>query len=576
MKKLFYIFASLLGGLILLAGCQEDGKLFDKSNGQFRFGVSSKVLTRTEYGDYNKADKHQDINWTADDQIRIYSPTAARRVGVEKGLAADQRYYWADYKIIPDKNDPTKATIENINNDGGYKASQVGTNVNGNPDLGNGLAWERGKESDPHTFYAISPLNGNSVPTDGTGKEIDGAKGTFADLPIPTPQVFSVKGNLSQYGYMTACAQGKGTDKNINLDFYPAFTAFEISIRSADAATELTEFKLIAADGAPAINGKFTVNYDAAGNRTQDCSSAGNGREITVNLAGRVAPAASTNTDLVFTVLALPQDLTGLSVQFTYAGVTRKLALNYADDYTGTDDNGQSLGGKPVTFTACNKHRIYGLVLPNNELLISVGTADWVENTESTYSTIEDVETLFLSYKRWNEQHFYEGTPSWYPPYYNYVAIAPGRSNEQINIGTEEDPEYAASNRPLYSTMITMTTVSVGVPLQLRSDNPNVGFVVAGENGVYSATPSQTLDIRASESWQDEVETTYFVVPVGDAAVGQTANITLVRMDASYAGTPIAFSHKDMPGTTDHTKVPYKVLSVADYNNNTHEETPSI
>ncbi len=574
MKKHLYIFASLLGGLILLAGCQEDGKLFDKSNGQFRFGVASKVLTRTEYGDYTEteAGKHQDINWTADDQIRIYSPTAARRVGVEKGLDADQRYYWADYKIIPDASDKTKATIENINNDGGYTADQVGTNVNGNPDLGNGLAWERGKESEPHSFYAIYPLNGNSVPTDGTGNEIDGAKGTFADLPIPTPQVFSVKGNLSQYGYMTAFAKGAGTDKNINLDFYPAFTTFEISIRSADAATELTEFKLIAADDAPAINGKFTVNYDAAGNRTQDCSSAGNGREITVNLGGRVAPAASTNTDLVFTVLALPQDLTGLSVQFTYAGVTRKLALNYADDYTGTDDNGQSLGGKPVTFTACNKHRIYGLVLPNNELLISVGTADWVENAESTYSTIEDVETLFLSYKRWNANGNY-GDDSWSVP--NYVAIAPGRSDEQINIGTEEAPVYAASNRPLYSTMITMTTVSVGVPLQLQSDNLNVGFVVAGENGVYSAEPSQTLDIRASANWQDKVETTYFVVPKNNDAVGQTANITLVRMDDSYAGTPIAFSHKDMPGTTDHTKVPYKVLSVADYNN-THEETPSI
>ena len=323
MKKHLYIFASLLGGLILLAGCQKDGKLFDKSNGQFRFGVSSKVLTRTEYGDYNTAGNHQDINWTADDQIRIYSPTAARRVGVEQGLAEAERYYWADYKIIPDASDKTKATIENLIDDG-----------NG---LGNGLAWERGKESKSHSFYAIYPLNGNSVPTDGTGNAIDGAKGTFADLIIPDTQAFSEKGNLEQYGYMTAYAEGKGTDKEIKLDFSPAFTAFEISIRSADAAIALTSFQLTAADDAPALTGDFAANYDASGVRTFDCTEA-EGRSIAVNLSGKSAPAASENKDLVFTVLALPQDLTGLTASFTFGGNTRSLKLNYSSSYEGTDE----------------------------------------------------------------------------------------------------------------------------------------------------------------------------------------------------------------------------------------------
>ena len=176
--------------------------------------------------------------------------------------------------------------------------------------------------------------------------------------------------------------------------------------------------------------------------------------------------------------------------------------------------------------------------------------------------------TFFLSYKRWNKEKNYSGAASWNLD--NYVAIAPGRSEtERVD---PDDPNSDLTNLPLYSTMITMTTVSVGVPLRLISDNPKVGFVVPDAQRVYSTTPSQTLDIRASTSITDVVTTSYFVVPVDDSAIGEVAHISLVRTDSN---TPIAFSHSDMPGTTDHSKVPYKVLSVSDYSSTTHDEVPS-
>lgn len=561
MKTQKMILASLLGGLILLAGCQKEGGLSGSKDGQFRFGVSSKVLTRTEYGDYNETGKHQDINWTKDDQIRIYSPTAARRVGVEKGLKEAERYYWADYKIIPDKNVPTnKATIENINNDG-----------NG---LGNGLAWERGKESDEHTFYAVYPAVGQRGVEPDEGEGITSVPGTSGEIALNIPagnQNFSEKGNLEQYGYMTAYAKGKGTDKNISLDFYPAFTAFEISIRSADAAIGFSSFTLSAAsETAPALTGSYKAKYDASGNRTYDFTAAdaakGN-RSISVNLNGQSAPAASENKDLTFTVLALPRDLSGLSVTFALAGsgttVTRTLKLN--------DKN-----GNPVSFTGAGenggkKHRIYGLVLSNGELLISVETAPWLAGGEETYTTIENVSTFFVSYQRYNEQNFYVGDPSWDPPYFNYVAIAPGRSTtERVD---PDDPTSALNNLPLYSPAISLSTVSVSVPLELRSDNPNIGFIVKDADGIYPTAPSQTLPIRASDNLDDEVKTEFYVVPVGEPAIGQSANITLYRMDCN---APIAYSHKDMPGTTDHLKVPFMVLSASDYQSKTNTEVPSI
>ena len=86
---------------------------------------------------------------------------------------------------------------------------------------------------------------------------------------------------------------------------------------------------------------------------------------------------------------------------------------------------------------------------------------------------------------------------------------------------------------------------------------------------VFSTPPAQTLDIPASTDLEDLKTTVYYVVPTADAQVGETADITLVRMDAANEGAPIAYSHEELPGSYDHTKVPFKVVSVADYSDNT-------
>ncbi len=562
------ILVSAFGGLVLLAGCQKE--IFTR-NGQVAevpFGASSNSSnskTRTEYGTFSNG--KQEILWNDSDEIRVYSPTAARRVGLESAMAnlepgqepdPSSLYFWADYGVIPFEDDKTQAKINNLSNDGQgnpYDQSQVDYEV------GNGLAWVYGQDSVKHTFYAIYPA---PYSAEGKNNTLNGCNGLF-NLSIPSGnQAFSEMGNISSYGYMTAVSEPLKASPNakVLLDFYPSFSAFEISIRSAAEAIALSEFKLISAN--EGLTGAYSVSYDANGNADYDCS--GTGKEITVNLTGRSAPAASENKDLVFSVLALPRDYTSLTVQFTTTtGVTRSLKLKYDDDYSDT-----SLAGKSIKFSGLKRHRIYGLVLPNGELLISVNTAPWLAGGIHTFTTIEDVTTFFLSYKRYNEQQYYNGSASWFSPYVNYIAIAPGRSTTD-----RVDPEDSTSeltNLPLYSPMIELNTISVGVPLELRSDNPKVGFVTA-VGGIYSTTPSQTLSIRASSSITDQVATSYFVVPLDDSAIGEVANISLVRTDSN---TPIAFSHSDMPGTTDHTKVPYIVLSVGDYNSKTHDEVPSI
>ena len=255
---------------------------------------------------------------------------------------------------------------------------------------------------------------------------------------------------------------------------------------------------------------------------------------------------AETDKDLTFTVFTLPRDLNKLSVQFTTADdVTRTLKLKKNDLF--------------INFTGGHKHRIYGLYLPNGELLINVGTKPWEDGGSQTYTTIENVTMQFNSVRRWDDDQDFS---TWDIPG-TYIAIAPGIQATEMIDGVE-----VTTNRPLYTTPLTLETISVGVPLQLRSSNPHIGFVVLNGN-VFSAPPAQTLNIPASTDLDDMKTTVYYVVPTADAQVGETADITLVRMDTANEGAPIAYSHEELPGSYDHTKVPFKVVSAANYNDNT-------
>lgn len=595
----------LLAGTLLLAGCQKEGGLFG-GNGEIRFSASARPDTKTVYGGYYKEnDDHnwekvdpadatwQSIDWTAGDEIRIYSDKAVRRVGFESGAAADALYHWADYSLTNvtagtanTEAGWSSATLVNMSNDGTgdpYDQEKVGDAYH----VGNGLMWP---DSDPAKFYAVYPRlrpiswipEDEGTAADPPAEEDDpyqyallGVSGKFP-LNIPDQQDFSVRGNLSEYGYMTAMGSGKASDKNVTLEFSPAFTAFEISIRSEGDPIELSQFKLVSEDDS-ALYGHFTVKYDASGNRTFICDPANaegtTGKEIVVNLSGQVAPSKTDaeTKDLTFTVLAMPQDFEKLRVEFTKkTGETSKLALREADVVTTSG----TTPGDYVKFNKCVKHRIYGLFLPNGELLISVGTAPWLAGGEFEFKTIENVTTSFAQVKRFDVDGDYS---TWDIPG-TYIQIAQGIIDEEPV--DPEDPTQGTkvTHRPLYSPMFILESVSVGIPLELRSDNPHFKFVTTNPEdqqaslGTYTA-PKESLLIRASAEptvdgegkiIDDLVVTHYFVV-AEDASIGESANIRLIRTDKNV---PVAYCHSLLPGSLDHTKVPFWVSSVSDYTKN--------
>ena len=512
--------ALLAGAALLVAGCGKQGFLFTRIAGQeIKFGANARTETRTVYGeDRQESGKTiQAIDWiaadgdTQGDKIRIYSPEATR------ADANGGTEHWADYEIAAYVNgNHSVATLRNVQS--------------------NGLAWGT---ADSYSFYSVYP----SPAAEEENLTANGTSGKFAFTIPGANQAFSEKGNM-QYAYMTAVAKdGAGiTGDKVNLEFHPDFSAFEISVRSAGEPIALQEFRLISE--ADALAGSYTVDLNAADKYD---FSAADETFVSVNLKdGDSYKVAETDKDLTFTVFTLPRDLNKLSVRFTTAdGITRTLKLKKNDQF--------------INFTGGRKHRIYGLYLPNGELLISVGTKPWEDGGSQTYTTIENVTMQFNSVRRWDDDLDFS---TWDIPG-TYIAIAPGIQATETIDGVE-----VTTNRPLYTTPLTLETVSVGVPLQLRSSNPHIGFVVLNGN-VFSTPPAQTLDIPASTDLEDLKTTVYYVVPTADAQVGETTDITLVRMDAANEGAPIAYSHEELPGSYDHTKVPFKVVSVADYSDNT-------
>ena len=73
----------------------------------------------------------------------------------------------------------------------------------------------------------------------------------------------------------------------------------------------------------------------------------------------------------------------------------------------------------------------------------------------------------------------------------------------------------------------------------------------------------------------DPVITTFFVVPLDGATAGTRAGISLIRTDL---GVPVAYTHQDLPGSSDHTKILFQVVTEEVYVGNTDIEiiTPSI
>ena len=314
MKKTRILFL-LLAGVLLLAGCQKEGKV--GGNDAIRFTASSNPDTKTSYtGVYNGGIER--IDWKLGDEIRIFSDKAKHRY---------QDRNWADYVITEIVGNGDKANIDNVPGDG----------------TGNGLVWDAAGD---YQFYAIyPPLDSPEGNLGVLSASIPATQAIDPSAIIPAPDMkYAV---MTAYQKMTTTVDGEGGD--INLAFSPAFTAFEFTFNS-DIPLKILGFKLFSVDGSTAVAGKYRVKFDSSGRVTYDCRDASSD---TVEAVFSDGVSIDDRTPFTFTVFALPQDLSGIGIEFMVNNTdwdvpeTRTLKLNYKN-------------GEPVPFKACAKHRIKG------------------------------------------------------------------------------------------------------------------------------------------------------------------------------------------------------------------------
>lgn len=384
MNKSLY---SLAGILTLVAvGCVKESDM----NERFRpegtpivfsaaTGYENGEATRTEYsgnffntsGDpvsdnqiVSTTTAYERIDWKAGDNVKIY---------YTHGSSSESSVY----------------NVDGITSDA--EISDAGVSVAGNNSV---LTWTAG--NDNHVFTAMYPNVGfdgnNTISFDGE---------TAGGL-IPSSQTLRLmnSGNYNgkylpemKYAYMLAyksIASGS-SDHDVNLPFRPAFTAFNFRLRmpqtpatgTSGASYKVKSFTMTTLESGASLAGNFSVDiaglFSADGKdrgaAISNLSVTGGSASITASFVDANHPdgvSLSNTSDLDFTLLALPRNITKVVLTLTYL------------DADGTEvTKSVQLGGHgsaAATFDACKKY-----IITNT----SAGFDEW----EYVLEEIDDITT---------------------------------------------------------------------------------------------------------------------------------------------------------------------------------------
>ena len=346
--------------LILTAGLVSCSK--ERSFSDIRFRVHSSIddgdpATRISFSGNtakNGTTVTERLDWSKNDLLCIYSPQAY--------LPGKSGVHTFDY------------VISQVREDGSQSTAQIKPYKNANA-----LKWNNG---DRQVFYAMYP----SPSTEGL-KDVSFENGTMV-FSIPAVQTVTRKEGTAtwlpdmKYAPMLAASETEAGADVVDLDFTPHYTAFSFSLgKDGYDSVHLKEFTLTAATGY--LTGTFTV---LAGDYRNVDSVKDGGQTITVDLSGIVLDADM--PVFTFTVLAIPQAVSGLKISFT------------ADEF-GTRSLSLSKNGQELQFAPFKKYNISGLGCPdvfsrgfsvaeNKTVAFSPGNLQYVGSASTPYWKFAD------------------------------------------------------------------------------------------------------------------------------------------------------------------------------------------
>ena len=408
-KPLVFSLTLLAATALLLVGCNP---ILPSEGNKVKFKAHSKSqpATKTAYAGYDAAStgsSHEDIYWSKGDDIRIYS-----------GNTAVVTPAFANYELVI-SNDKTRATLQNP------------------AEAPNGLAWvtDPAQGNDDVTFYAVYPPS------------TQGSESGWFTMSIPSEQTFATPtGTDMTHAYMLAqnTLTRSQFNSEVSLEFYPAFTAFQINLKSKDDELTLKKFRIYSEDNhlAGDYYGKLkAVNTSEAEN---ECFAFNTDKSLRMdfaycsdNLQNEVFvefPYYETETEtqkntkisptsaVDFTLLALPYGivnstetydtkpyLTNLWLEVTFLNedgeeVKKKLALKQ------TTTNEDVTTTAFLKFASCKKYRINGLAVDGgSKWRLQVDDLSWdLIEKETTFS--QNIQAQAFSIQNFTETVKPDGT----------------------------------------------------------------------------------------------------------------------------------------------------------------------
>ena len=418
-------------------------------------GYSNGVETRAEYSGnlYGSTTSYERIDWKQNDKIRIiYNGGDANYTVSGDGTASSEI---------------SEATL-----------------------TGGNLVWDG---SSTHTFYALYPSDGTnaaagSLSTAGVvSGNIPATQNVDANRTLTKSEggvsytAFQPKTN--EYGYMAAYKQisGNSTESSVELPFRPAFTTFEFKFQQIAGddytAKSIQTFTLsteavggtttpLTGDFSFSITGMHTADGTDRGAEWGTVTTSNTGNSITVGFPSGTGVIPDTGY-LDFSILALPVNITGVTMTITFSDATTKSLKLRTNNTPGNE--------QWYPFTGAKKYVISNTV-PGTEVWHYV-IEEIEDYTEVGHTAINSIPYNVKSYK--------------------YSDRAPG-----TKVAVPWKTQYSLDNGATWTDVAAANTAITGTDYIVTSAITGIGV----NNSTYSAGEARTAALNGTSTASGDTE----------------------------------------------------------------------
>ena len=326
-SKRFPVLAAfcILGVTLMTAACVKNSPA---ASDDLQFSAESSISTKAIYG--ADAGEYQRIIWQGGDEVTIASDQAETLWGRK----------FCDYIVTPESGDGSASTRESKG-----RISRKPTIVDKTED--SGLRWNE-NASGTANFWSVYPATtDNSIQNGNVRISIPATTSPALSVNQPSGDIIKILDPVNGSYPMVAHATASANNALVKLQYYPAFTAFQVTLLN-NSGGQITLASCSLSSTTSDLCGTFTASIDdlAMDNPQSPVLSnlTGAGKSVSVGIGQVLADGKG----ITFSIFCLPQDLTNMTFSCTYVDAsgeqTRKLQLK-KDDVA-------------ITFGACKQHRM--------------------------------------------------------------------------------------------------------------------------------------------------------------------------------------------------------------------------